>query len=121
MALDGLTGAHHAGGLNHVGVERALHQPVHAAGFESNARGFVVEDGDELVADDLALLLGVGHAGELGKKALACIHGHQIQTEPVAQVLLHALELVFAQHAVVDEDACELRADGLVDQHGRNR
>ena len=38
----------------------------------------------------------------------------------LAQVLLHFRELVFAQHAVVDEDAGQPLADGAVHQHGRD-
>ena len=51
------------------------------------------------------------------RKRCAGVDGDDVEAELVAQVLLHALEFVFAQHAVVDEDAGELAADGLVDQH----
>ena len=38
-------------------------------GFE-DFLGFIIEDRDELVADDLALGLGVGYASEFGEEAL---------------------------------------------------
>ena len=57
----------------------------------------------------------------LDEEALAGVDGNDVETEAVAQVFLDVLEFVFAQHAVVDEDAGELRADGLVDEHGGNR
>ena len=55
------------------------------------------------------------------RKRCAGVDGDDVEAELVAQVLLHVLELVFAQHAVVDEDAGELGADGLVHQHGGDR
>ena len=82
---------------------------------------FLFEDGDELVADDLALLLGIGDARQLAEEALAGIDGVDVEAELVAQVLLHVDELVLAQHAVVDEDAGQLIADGAMHQHGRDR
>jgi len=121
MALDGLARAADAAGLDDVGIERALDQPVDSTGFLGDARGFVVENGDELRADALALDLGVGDAGQLFEEAGAGVHGHDIEAQLVAQVLLHALKFVFAQDAVIDEDAGELRADCFVDQHGRDR
>ena len=47
-----------AGGLDHVGVEGALGEPVHVA---VPAR-LLLEDLDEEAADDLALALGIGDA-----------------------------------------------------------
>ncbi len=99
------------------GVERALHQPVHSAGFSGDALRFIVEDGDELRADALALGFRVGNTGKLLEETLAGVDGDDVEAELVAQVLLHILEFVFAQHAVVYEDAGELAANGFVHQH----
>ncbi len=121
MALDGLARAFDAAGLDDVGIESALDKPVDSAGFFGDAGGFVVEDSDEFCADDFAFLLGLGDAGEFGEEALAGVDGDDVEAEFVAEILLHALKLVFAQHAVVDEDAGELRADGFVDQDGGDR
>ena len=56
VRLDRLGDAVGAAGLDHVGVERPLHEPRDVA---ERAR-LVLEDADELLADPLALLLGVG-------------------------------------------------------------
>ena len=52
--------------LDHVGVERALDEEAHVA----ELAGLLLEDADELLADDLALRLGVADAGELREEAL---------------------------------------------------
>ena len=76
-----------------------------------------VEDRDEFVADDLALGLRIGHAGELVQETIGGIDRDQVQAQLVAQALLHFFELVLAQHAVVDEHASEAR-NTLVVAHG---
>ncbi len=90
MALDGLRGAAHRARLDHVGIKRALHQPLDLALNLLDAVRFVLEDRDEFVADDFAFLLGIGDAGELGQKAFAGVDGIDVEAELVAQVLLHA-------------------------------
>ena len=73
-------------------------------------------------ADGLALGLGVGHAGQRGEEALRarprgpagyCRWPRNSDTTSSASFE--------PQQAVVDEDAGELVADGLVDQHGGHR
>jgi len=121
VALDGLAGALDAAGFDDVGVERALDKPVHSSRFFGDARGFVVEDGNELGADDLPLLLRFDDACKFCEEALACVDGYDLEAELVAQILLNVLKFVFAQDAVVDEDAGELVANGLVYQRRRHR
>ena len=121
MALDGLARALHAARLNHVRIERALHQPVHAARFLRDAMRLVVEHRDELRANPFSLGLGIGHAGQLRQESLARIHGDHVQPQLVAQILLHIFKFVLAQHTVVHKDAGQLAADRLVHQHRRNR
>ena len=65
--------------LDDVGIERALHEEldrlaVRARGGDDVARR-LLEHPDELAADRLALLLGVGDAGERVEEALGCV-GH---------------------------------------------
>ena len=120
VALDGLAGTFDARRLDNVGIERALHQPFHAAGFFRNARGLVVEDGDELRANALAFGLGINNAGQLIEEAFAGVNGDDFQAQLVAQIFLHILEFVLAQDAVIDKDAGELGADGPVYQHCRD-
>ena len=118
VALDGLRGAAHGLRLDDVGIERALHEPVDLALGFGDAAGFLLEDGDEFFADDLALLLGVFDLGELAEEEVGGVNGVDVEAKLAAQVLLHFLKFVFAQDSVVDEDAGELVADGAMDEDG---
>jgi len=124
VALDGLRRTFDAGGLDDVGVERALDEPgdlfALMFGRVEDLLGFVIEDADELVADSLALLLGIGDLGERVEEARAGVDGNDLEAELLAHRLLHFGELVFAQDAVVDEDAGEAVTNGAGDQHGGN-
>ena len=82
---------------------------VDLAFFFFDAVGFFVEDRDEFVADDFALLFGIGDSGKLCQKALGGVDGDHVQSELVAQVLLNFFKFVFAQHAVVHKDASQSR------------
>ena len=106
-----------AAGLDDVGVERPLDEEAHV----TEAACLLLEDTDELLADDLALLLRVGDAGEPREEALLRLHVDERHVEVAAERLHHLLGLVLAQEAVVDEDARELVADGLVHEERRDR
>ena len=67
--------------LDDVGIERALGQEVDGADLER----LLLEDPDELVADDLALLLGVLDAGQPGQEALARVDHDQVHPEVLAR------------------------------------
>ncbi len=56
-------------GLDHVGVERPLHEEAHVP----ERAGLLLEHADELLADDLPLLLGLGDALEPPQEPLACV------------------------------------------------
>jgi hypothetical protein len=75
-----------------------------------------LEDIDEQAADDLALLLGVGHAGQLAQEQLAGIHADHLGVQLAGEHVHHHVAFVQAQQAVVDEHAGQLVADGAVDQ-----
>ena len=108
--------------LDHVGIERALCQKHRRAPqVLGNLLGGVFEDLDEGVADDLAFLLGLGHAGQAAQEQVRGIDGVEADVEMIAKGRLHLLPLAFAQQAVVDEDTGELVAQGLVQQHRRHR
>ena len=81
----------------------------------------LLEHADELLADDRALLLGLGHAREPREEPLARVDVDERDVEVVAERLDHLLGLVLAQEAVVDEHAGELVADRLVDEERRDR
>ena len=85
-----------------------------------SAARFLLEDADELLAHDLALLLGVGDAGEPREEALLRLHVDERDVEVAAERLHDLLGLVLAQQAVIDEDAGELVADRLVHEERGN-
>ncbi len=116
MRLDRRGDAFGAARLDHVGVERPLHEPADVA---EPAR-LLLEDADELAADDLALLLRLLDAVEQLEEALLRLHVDERDVEMLAERLDDLPGLVLAQQAVVDEDARELLADRLVDEQRRD-
>ena len=109
-------GAGAAAGLDDVGVERALHEELDLLALRRRVADDLalggLEDPDELAADDLALLLGVGDArrarrGTASAASTTC-SGDAGRGDEVA---LDLLGLALAQQAVVDEHAGELVAD----------
>ena len=75
---------------------------------------------DERPADDFAFAFRVGDAFEPLQEQFRGVLVLQLDLEMAAEHLLHHLRLARAQHAVVDEDAGELVADGLVQQRRRH-
>ena len=94
-------------GLNHVRVDGALREEGHVG----VAAGFLFKGAGELKADDLALLLGLGHAGDRGKEALGRVDGDEVQIH-AGEYVGDLFGLVFAHEAVVDIDAQKLLSDG---------
>ena len=111
-----------AAGLDHVGVERPLHQELDGVAVAARLvddlprRGF--EHPDELAADDLALRLRVGDAGERVEEALARVDDLEPDAGSRDVVPLDLLGLAGAQQAMVDEDTGELAADRALDERG---
>src|SRR5262249_33258677 len=70
MALDGGARALEGYGFDHVGIQRSLRQ---VSGILEFARR-LLEDGDELSADDLPLLLRIHHSLELAQKSLPRVY-----------------------------------------------
>ena len=62
-----------AAGLDDVGVQRALDEELRVAELDR----LLLEDADELGADDLALGLGLADAGELVQEAVLGVDGHE--------------------------------------------
>ena len=108
-------GERHA--LDHVGIERALRQELGAA----ELLRFRLEHVDEQLADGLALLLGIGDAGERVEEHRLGVDVHQRNVVVAAEQRHHLLGLGEPHQAVVDEHAGELLADRLVDQHRGDR
>ena len=104
-------------GLHHIGVDGALCQEVHGA----DLLGFLLKDADKLLADDLALVLRLGHAGQLAQEPVTGVHTPHIHVELVLHHLFHLIALVLAQQAVIHEDARQLVAYGALQQRRRHR
>ena len=124
VALDvGRAGA--AAGLDDVGVERALHEELDVlavrAGLGDDLARRLLEDPDELAADDLALLLGVADAGERGEELLGRVDDLQLHAGGGDEVPLDLLGLARAQQAVVDEHAGQLVADRALHERRGDR
>ena len=117
VALDHRARSAHADALDHVRVERALHEPLDVL----DLRGVLVEDLDELAADDLALLLGIGDARERVEEALSRVGDHQVQVETLPHGVLDRVAFVGAQEAIVHEDADQAIAQRFVAEHRRHR
>src|SRR5215208_3744900 len=103
--------------LDHVRVERALSQE----GGTTRLARLLLEDLDEQPADGLALLLRVNDTGKLAQKHLAGIHMDEGDVVGFAEEPDDLLRLALPHQAVIDEDAGELLADRLMDQHGGDR
>src|SRR5581483_1328159 len=102
--------------FDHVRVERPLHEPADVA---EPAR-LLLEDADELTADDLALLLRLLDAGEQLEEPLLRLNVDEGDVEVAPEGLDDLLGLVLPEQPVVDEDARELVADGLVHEQRRD-
>ena len=120
-------GAGAAAGLDDVGVERALHQErdlvaVGAADRVGEDLGLGgLEDPDELPADDLALLLGVGDPDERVEELLLRVDDLQVDAGGGHEVALDLLGLALAHQPVVDVDAGEPVADRPLHQRRGDR
>ena len=101
-------------GFQNVGVNGALSQEGDALQLLS----FLSENVDELLADDLALLLRVGNAGQLVQKAIHSVHIDEVGVHLVLEHLDDLLGLALAEQTVVHVNADELLADGFDEQSG---
>ena len=94
VALD-VGGAGAPAGLDDVGIERALHQEVDGlavgARLGDDLAGRLLEHADELAADDLALLLRVGHPGQRGEEPVLGVDDLERHPGGLDEVALHLL------------------------------
>ena len=113
VTLDNLAG--NVQRLDAVGIDGALSEPTGIG----NLLGLGIEHLDEVAANNLTFLLRFGNACKVGEELLAGVDANHIQTQTT--VVVHdLLELVLAQHAVVDKDTRQTVADGPVEQYGSN-
>ena len=80
-----------------------------------------LEDLDEFVPDDLALLFRIGDPGELGEKPIAGIHHPEVDAEVATKRLLDLVPFVESEQTVVDENAGEPVAHGAMNQRRGDR
>ena len=106
-----------AAALDHVGIERALGEEPGVF----DLRRLVGKALDEGMADAAALFLRIDHAGQRRQKLVFRLDHVQVGLEVIAELPDDRFLFVLAQQAVVDEDAGELRADGLGQQRGDDR
>ena len=114
-----------ATGLDDVGIERALHEEFDRLAVRPGGGDDVacrlLEDPDELTADRLALVLGVGEPGERVEEALGRVGHDELHAGRLDIVALDLLRLALAQQTVVDEHAGQLVTDRAVHQRRRDR
>ena len=106
--------------LDDVGIDRALAEELDVAVLLLEIARRVGEDLDELAADDLALLLRIRLALRLVEEALLAVKRDEVHAELALEDLLDHLAFVQTHAAVVDENADELLADGLVKERRAN-
>ena len=102
--------------FDHVGIQRALRQKFRRA----RALGRRLKNFDERLADDFAFAFRVGHAFEPAQKQFRGVLVLQLDFEMAPKNLLHHFRLAPAQQTIVDKNAGELVADGLVQQRRRH-
>ena len=121
MRLDRRARALEADALDDVRVERALQQPLDLAlrrgavlllrlGGGFDLRGLGLEDVDEGVADDLALLLGVLDALKAREEEVGRVDDGEVHAEVLVEHVVHLGRFVQPEHAVVHHDGVEAAA-----------
>ena len=114
VGLDGRRRSLEADRLDDVRVQGALQEPLDLATLAAGSLDLALNLGrlllkhlDKSVADDLALLLGVGDAGELAEEEVGRVDNGQVDAEVLAEHLVDLLGFVHAEDAVVDHDGVE--------------
>ena len=103
-------------GFDDVRIDRALHKIIDGA----DLLGFGLKDADEFLADDLALRLRIGDAGELREEPILRVDADEVDI-PFAEGGFDLVALILAHQAVVDKHAGQLAADGLGHQRCSDR
>ena len=110
VRLDRRARALEADALDHVRVERPLEEPLDLAlvrfgGLELG--GLLLEDVDERVPDDLALLFRVVDALQAGEEEVRRVDDGQVHAEVLVEHGVHLRRFVATEHAVIDHDGVE--------------
>ena len=107
-----------ADALDHVRIQRALRQEIRAARSSRASSSNTSMNSRPMV---LRLVSGSVTPVQRAEEQLGRVAVHQPDVEAVAERRHHLLRLACAQQAVVDEDAGQLVADRLMDQHRGHR
>ena len=99
-------------------MRQKLDRPPAVAG---DAAGLRLERLDKQFSDRLALRLRIVEPLERADELLRGVDMDERDVEMAAEEADHLLRLALAHEAVIDEDAGQLVADRLVDQHRRHR
>ena len=107
-------------GLNHVGIEGALHQKFNLACLADHLAGRRLESPDELSADDLALLLRICHSGQRGEELRRRVDNLEVDTGRGHVVPFDLLGFPLPQQTMIDKDAGQLATDCALHQSRRH-
>ncbi len=107
------------GALDHVGIERPLRQEANRTALLIQPCRFFLEDANKLLADDLALPLGIDYPCQPRQEALSRVHNHQWDMQRTAERLHNLLSLACSQAPRIHKDTGKLFANGAVDQQRR--
>ena len=102
--------------LDNVRVNRALREVIQLA----ELFGFRLEYFQEVTTDNLALRFGVGNALQVLIEDFAGVGRNQTHGESVREHIHHLLGFALAHEAVVNVDAGQAVADGLINQRRRD-
>ena len=98
--------------LDHVGIKRPLREEICATDF----LGFIIEHFDEGLADELALVLGIGQPLEAVHEQRLGINVDERNAEMLAEQADNLLAFAEPHQPMIDIDTGQLVADRFVDQ-----
>src|SRR5260370_37364664 len=104
-----------------VAWEQHLCRPDVLSGRVGDLPGGALEGADELPADDLALALRVGHAGQRGHERPGLVRHRELDAGGGDEVVLDLFGLTLAQQAMVDEHAGQAVTAGALHERGGDR
>src|SRR5260370_40998197 len=103
MTLDRRRRALGGHGLAYIRIEGSLREVADIR----NVQGRLLEDGDELPANDFPLLFGVDHVPQFAEELLPRIDRLHRNVKSVGENCLNLMPFAAAKQAVVDENALE--------------
>src|SRR5436305_5908418 len=106
-----------AGRLNHVRINRTLRKEVDAC----QLMGLLIEHFDEGAANDLSLLLRVGHTGQSRQESLLRIYPDNVDAQVLGERGHDLISFTETQKSCVDKHAHELIADRAMQERSNDR